>query len=123
MRQGRWRLLVSFQRISQTTEVGIVSLRVVCRLSSDDLLFLTRELRPQVIGDGFGHFTLHREDISQFSIKGIGPKVGITGCFDQLDVYAHGIAALLHTSFQDVGHAKLLCNLGHICRRTFVMLR
>ena len=75
-------MLRSFQRVSQTTQVGIVSLRVVCRFGSDDLLFLTGEFRPQLLGDGFGHFTLHRKDVGQFAIKGIGPKMGIIGCFD-----------------------------------------
>ena len=46
------------------------------------LLFLTREFRPQLVGDGFGDFTLDRKDVGQFAIKCIGPKMGIIGCFD-----------------------------------------
>ena len=49
--------------------------------------------------------------------------MGIIGCFDQLHVHAHGVAALLHASFQDVGDAKLPGDLGQIFRRAFVMLR
>ena len=82
MRQGRWRVCCRFQCISQTTQVGIVSLRIVCRFGGDDLLFLTGEFRSQLVGDGFGHLTLDRKDVGQFAIKGIGPKMGIIGCFD-----------------------------------------
>jgi hypothetical protein len=71
-----------FHCVSQTTQVGIVSLRIVCRFGGDDLLFLTAEVRAQLVGDGFGHLTLDREDVSKFTIKGIGPKMGIVGCFD-----------------------------------------
>jgi hypothetical protein len=43
---------------------------------------MTGELRLQLIGDGFGHLTLNREDVGQFPIKGVGPKLGIIGCPD-----------------------------------------
>jgi hypothetical protein len=76
-----------------------------------------------LVGDGFGHLHSRRKDVGQFAIKGIGPKMGIIGCFDQLHVHAHGVAALLHASFQDVGDAKLLCDLAQVFRRAFVMLR
>ena len=112
-----------FQSVSQPAQVGIVGLRIVGRFGGDDLLFLTGELRPQLIGDGFGHLTLDRKDVGQFAIKGIGPKMRIVGRFDQLHVHAHGVAALLHASFQDVGDAKLPGDLRQIFRRAFVMLR
>ena len=71
-----------FRAISQTTQVGVVSLRIFRRFGGDDLLFLTGEFRPQLIGDCFGHLALDRKDVGQFAIKGIGPKMGIIGCFD-----------------------------------------
>ena len=70
------------------------------------MLFLTGEVRSQLVGDGFGYLTLDRKDIGQFTIKSIGPQMGIIGCFDQLHVHPHGVAALLHAAFQDVGDAK-----------------
>ena len=75
-------MVASFQRISQTAQVGIVGFRIVGRFGGDDLLFLTSEFRSQLVGDGFGHFALDRKDVGQFAIKGIGPKMGIIGCFD-----------------------------------------
>ena len=71
-----------FQRISEPTQVGIVSLRIVRRFGGDDLFFLTGEFRSQLIGDSFGHLTLDRKDVGQFAIVGIGPKMGIIGCFN-----------------------------------------
>ena len=71
-----------FQCISQPAQIGIVSLRIVGRFGGDDLLFLPGEFRSQLIGDGFGYFTLDRKDVGQFAIEGIGPQMGIIGCFD-----------------------------------------
>ena len=103
-----------FQYISQATQVGIVSLWIVCRFGGDDLFFLTGEFRSQLVGDGFGDLTLDRKDVGQFAIKSISPKMGIIGCFDQLHVHAHCIAALLHAALKNVGDAKLLRDLGQV---------
>ena len=75
-------MLVRFQSVSQAAQVGIVCLRVIGRFSSNDLLFLTGEFRSQLLGDGFGHLTLDRENVGQFAIKRVGPKMGIIGSFD-----------------------------------------
>ena len=75
-------MLCRFQSISQPAQVGIVGFSVVGRFGGDDLLFLTGEFRPQLVCDGFGYFALNRKDVGQFAIKGIGPKMGIIGCFD-----------------------------------------
>src|SRR5437868_12043441 len=53
---------------------------------ADRTLFLLRELGLKLVGDGFGHLTLNREDVGQSSVVGIGPQMGIIGCFDQLYV-------------------------------------
>src|SRR5438067_5156767 len=47
-----------FQTISEATQVSIVGLRIVCWFGGDDLLFLTSEVRAQLVGDSLGHFTL-----------------------------------------------------------------
>src|SRR5438309_11575336 len=72
----------SFQCISQPTQVGIISLGIVCRFGGDDLLLLTSEFRPQLVGNCLCHLTLDRKDVGQFAIEGIGPKMRIIGCFD-----------------------------------------
>src|SRR5206468_7231475 len=56
--------------------------QIVCRFGGEDLLFLTRDVRSQLVGDRFGDFTLDREDVSQFAIKSVGPKMRIIGGFD-----------------------------------------
>jgi hypothetical protein len=103
-------------------QISIVCFGIVCRFGGDDLLFLTREFRSQLVSDGFGDFTFDRKDVGQFAIECISPQLGIIGRLDQPNIDAHGIAALLHTSFQDMGDAKLLCDLGQVFRRAFVML-
>ena len=75
-------MLARFQTVSQATQVGIVGFRIICRLGGDDLLFLAGEFCSQLVGDGFRDFALNRKDVGQFAIKGIGPKMGIVGCFD-----------------------------------------
>ena len=45
------------------------------------------------------------------------------GCFDQLNVHEDAVAALLHTSFQDVGDTKLVGDFGQVFRDAFVILR
>ena len=49
--------------------------------------------------------------------------MGISGRFDQLHGHVYGLTLLLHTSFQDVGDAKLPGDFGQIFRGAFVMLR
>ena len=71
------------------------------------MLFLTGKFNLQLVSDGFGYFTLDRENVSQFAIKGFRPKVGITCAFDQLHVYANFVASLLHAAFEDGGNAEL----------------
>ena len=97
-------------------------MNVLCWSCGNNLFFPTCELRTQLVGDSSGDVGFDRKDIRQFSIKGVGPEVGIVGCFDQLHVYTHCVAAFLHTTFQDVGDAKLLRNLSHVVRSTFVIL-
>ena len=48
--------------------------------------------------------------------------MGIIVRLNQLNIYAHSIATLLDTSFQDVGNAELSRDLRQIFRGAFVML-
>ena len=76
-----------------------------------------------MVSDGFGHFTFNRKDVGQLAIERIRPKVGISGCLDQLHVHSHGVGALLDTTLQNVSDTELLCDLGQIFRGALVMLR
>src|SRR5215475_1212492 len=53
-------VVASLERISQTTEVGIVSLNIIGRFSTYNLLFLIREFRLQLVGNRLGDFVLNR---------------------------------------------------------------
>ena len=87
------------------------------------MLFPTGNFCPQLLGNGFGHLTLDRKNVGQFAIKGIRPKVGIIGCFNQLHVHAYRVAALLHAPFHNVGHAKLPGDFGKIAWLALILLR
>jgi len=76
-----------------------------------------------MVGNSFGDLTFDREDVGQFSVKGIGPKMGIVGGFDQLHIHAHGVAAFLHTSFQDVARRQVAWRSQANFQACFVMLR
>src|SRR5262245_34714983 len=78
---------------------------------------------PQLLRDSFGYLSPDRKVVSQFAIKRIAPKMQTVACVDQLHVYAHSIATLLHAAFQDMGYAQLLGDLRQVFRRAFVMLR
>src|SRR5262249_46789840 len=88
----------------------------------DDLLFLAGEFRLQLLRDRSSHLTFDRKDVGKLAIKGIRPKMRIIGRFDELNVYPHGVAALLYAAFEDVGDTQLLCNLWQIFRSAPVML-
>src|SRR5204863_9525445 len=75
-------VVAGFERISQTTQISIISFRIICCFGSDNLLFVTCEFHSQLVGDGFSHFTLDRKDVSQFAIVRVGPEMGIIGCFN-----------------------------------------
>ena len=49
--------------------------------------------------------------------------MGISSCVDQLNVHPNGVATLLYASFQNVGYAKLLCDLGQVLPCALILLR
>ena len=102
--------------------VKVVCDKIGCRGFLNRRLFSRGNVGLKLVRNSFGHLTLDRKDVRQFTIKGIGPKMGIVSCFDQLHIHAHRITAFLHATFQNVSHAKLPGNLRQIFRRAFVML-
>src|SRR5204863_4752545 len=70
-------VVAGFERISQTTQISIISFRIICWFGSDNLLFLTCEFRSQLVGDSFSYLTFDRKNVGQFSVECIGPKMRI----------------------------------------------
>src|SRR5215472_651092 len=116
-----WRGHARFK--SQTPEVRVVSLCIVGWFSGQGSLLAARKLGLQRLSDCFCDLALDSEDVGQFPIKGISPKLGCINCFNKLHVYTHRISDLLHAAFQNMGDAKLSCDLRQIFRRAFVTLR
>ena len=61
----------------------------------------------QRLGDSFRDLAFDREDVSQFSIVSVGPKMRVGQRVDQLHIHAHLIVRLLHAAFEDVHHTQL----------------
>ena len=80
------------------------------------------KLGLQRLGDCFGDFALDPEDVDELAVVGIGPQMRIAGRLDKLDVDAHLIGSFLDAALQDVGHAKLLRDLGEIAWLALILL-
>ena len=80
----------------------------------DLALFIRRELRLQLIGDGFCDFALNRENISQIAIVSLRPQMRIGARIDQLRVYSHTIANTLDASFHNIRDAKFIADLATV---------
>src|SRR6185503_2171811 len=57
-----------------------------------------------------------REDVGDFPIIGLRPKMRITAGVDQLDINAQTIARTLHAPLQQVSNAELLADLARVPR-------
>ena len=75
-----------------------VALLVLAAVAAGFIFFLRR---PLLAGLAITEKSMH------VNLKtGAKTKATPIGCFDQLHVDAHGVAALLHAAFQDVGDPK-----------------
>jgi hypothetical protein len=59
----------------------------------------------QLVGDSFGHVTLHRKDVSQLPIIGLSPELGIGLGVNQLHIDTHLIGRFLHATLKNVRDA------------------
>jgi len=71
---------------------------------------------------GFGHLSLDRKDVGQFTIKGIGPKMGSLAALISC-TFTRTASPLFCTLLQDMGNAKLPGDLGKIARLALILLR
>ena len=77
----------------------------------------------QRLGDSFRDLAFDREDVGQFSIVSVGPKMRVGQRVDQLHIHAHLAVRLLHAALQNVRHAKLPRDIAQIVRSTLIFLR
>ncbi len=57
-----------------------------------------------------GYLRLHREDILQFPVVGVGPDIGAVAGFDQRHRDAHPIGRFPHAAFEQIKHAELFAD-------------
>jgi len=84
------------------------------RRALDGALLAWRELRLELICDGFCYLALNSEDVGQIAIVSLRPEMRIGACIDQLRIHSHAIANTLNTSFHDMRNAKLISDLAQI---------
>ena len=85
---------------------------------SEPVIFACNVLRNRLRNVAFD-----RENVSQFSIVGLGPKMRVGHGIDQLHIHPDLIIRLLNAAFENIHDAKLLCDVTQIFRRAFEMLR
>jgi hypothetical protein len=76
----------------------------------DRILLRGRELRLQLVGDGFGDLALNGEDIGQIAIVSLRPEMSVVAGVDELRVHPHLVGGALHAPLQQVSDTKLLSN-------------
>ena len=108
--------------VSQSAQIGAVSLRIVCWFSCQRLLLTTGKLRLQRLSDSFGDLALDPEDVIQLPVVSVCPDVRIRLRVNQLNIDPHLIGRFLHAALNNVRYAKLLRDLGEIARFALIPL-
>src|SRR5208283_448395 len=94
-------------------------LRVLRVAMLNSLLLLRTELEVERLGNLPRSLLLQRKYVFHFSDKIIGPHLEPGGGVDQMNVDAHLVACLAHTSFEQVANAERFSHLGSTLVRSF----
>ena len=78
--------------------------------------FCSGQARLESIGDFRGNIRFDREDVDEFAVITLGPKVGVRYGIDQLHVHPCPVACPLHASLQDVCDPQLLRDFADVVR-------
>src|SRR5437016_1861989 len=70
----------------------------------------------------FSAISFDRENIVQFAIVSLRPKMRVVLGIDELDMDTHPIACFAHRDFENVGHAKLSSDFRNVFRGTLESL-
>ena len=81
-----------------------------------------RELRLQLIGNGFRDLTLNSKNIRQIAIVRLRPQMRVIAGIDQLRVDPHFVRCALHAALDQVRHAELLSDFAQIALRASFVL-
>src|SRR5439155_2076542 len=84
----------------------VVSLWIACGCRCQHDRFVRRELRAQSSSDFLRDFALDGEDVSQVAVVVFCPNAPVRTCINELNVYTHSLAILLHGSLQNRGDTE-----------------
>ena len=87
------------------TEIAIIGDNVRCRCLLDRRFLRWCKLGLKLVRHGFGNLALDRENIIQWTMVVICPKVSVASGVDQLRTDTHAISCALDASLQDVRNA------------------
>ena len=103
-------------------QICVVSFRILRPDNCDFLFFAPGEFRFKRSGNFLGDVTFDTKDVDHFAIVGIGPKMIVLECVDQLHRDAHLIASFLDAAFENIGDAELLRDLAQVTGRALIFL-
>src|SRR5207244_6568480 len=85
-------------------------------------LFTRRDFGLELVGDRFGDLALNSEHVCEIAIVVLRPKMRVCPGVNQLCAHPHAVRRSLHTSFEDMGDAKLLGDLAKVASRCIPVL-
>src|SRR5215471_9678063 len=107
---------------NQSAQVRIVSLRIVCGVSSQRQLLTAGQLRLQRRCYSFSDLTLDAKNVIQLSIVRLGPELRTGLHVNQVNIHSYLSARFLDAALNDVPYAELLCDFGKIALFALISL-
>lgn len=98
-------------------EVALVGVQVVDRTLGEPPVVFRREPQLEGIDDDGGETLLHREDVVDGAVVGVGPDMIVRARIDQLSRNPQPVSGPANTAFEEVAHSQLAGNRLHILRR------
>ncbi len=80
----------------------------------DRIVLVRRHRQFQCLDNVRSDLVLHRENVIQVAIVGLGPQVAILDGINELRRDAHPITGTPDAAFEHVAHAELLRNRRHV---------
>src|SRR5207247_11409395 len=107
----------------QPEQISIVRLWTARWFLLDNLLFRTAQSRLQGFRYRGRYFAFNTENVLQFAVVALSPKMFIRCRANKLHVDVHLVGCFLHTAFENIGDTKLTSNLTQIAWPRGLLLR
>ncbi len=116
-------VIAGTKRIRQSAQISIVGLWTARWFLLESLLFRTGQSRLQGFRYRSRYFAFNTENVLQFAVVALSPKMLIRCRANKLHVDVHLVGCFLHAAFENVGDTKLTSNLTQIARPRGILLR